>query len=44
MITLFALLALADSIDVDAGAALDESLAKYEAQIAASGAPDSGED
>ncbi|GAA0539339.1 MazG-like family protein [Halorubrum ejinorense] len=41
---LFALFALADSLDVDAGEALDESLAKYEERIEASGAPDSGED
>ncbi|WP_327052046.1 nucleotide pyrophosphohydrolase [Halomicrococcus gelatinilyticus] len=30
---LFALLAFADSLDVDAGAALDEALAKYEARL-----------
>ncbi|WP_435185158.1 nucleotide pyrophosphohydrolase [Halobellus sp. EA9] len=39
---LFALLALADELDVDAGAALDESLAKYEARIDETGAPGSG--
>ena len=46
VITLFALLALlplADSLEVDAGKAPDESLAKCEARIAASGAPNSGE-
>lgn len=40
---LFALLALADSVDVDAGEALDEALAKYEARIAESDGPGSGE-
>ena len=40
----FALLALADSLDVDAGEALNESLAKYEGRIEASGAPNSGEE
>ena len=30
---LFALLALADSLDVDAGSALDEALAKYESRL-----------
>ncbi|MFC7186750.1 MazG-like family protein [Halorubrum yunnanense] len=34
---LFALLALAETADVDAGDALDESLAKYEARIESSG-------
>lgn len=43
VITLFALLPLADSLEVDAGKAPDESLAKCEARIAASGAPNSGE-
>jgi hypothetical protein len=43
VITFFALLALADSLDVGAGEAPDESLAKCEARIAASGAPNSGE-
>lgn len=41
---LFALLALAESLDVDAGAALEESLAKYEARMeAGADAPGSGE-
>lgn len=40
---LFALLAVADSLDVDAGEALERSLAKYEARIAADGSPASGE-
>jgi NTP pyrophosphatase (non-canonical NTP hydrolase) len=39
---LFALLALAETADVDAGAALDESLAKYEARIDADGDAGSG--
>ena len=39
---LFALLALAETADVDAGDALDESLAKYEARIDASGDAGSG--
>ncbi|WP_144799817.1 MazG-like family protein [Halorubrum depositum] len=39
---LFALLALAEAADVDAAAALDESLAKYEARIDASGDAGSG--
>lgn len=41
--TLFALLALADELDVDAGDALDESLAKYEDRIADTGDAASGE-
>ncbi|MGB9965998.1 MazG nucleotide pyrophosphohydrolase domain-containing protein [Halobacterium hubeiense] len=40
---LFCLLALADELDYDAGAALDEALAKYEARIADSGTAGSGE-
>ena len=39
---LFALLALAERADVDAEAALDESLAKYDARIGSSG--DAGSD
>lgn len=38
---LFALLALADDLDVDAGAALSESLAKYERRVAEDGSPGS---
>ncbi len=41
--TLFALLAFADSVDVDAGAALGEALEKYERRLAASGSAGSGE-
>ncbi|MUV59261.1 MazG nucleotide pyrophosphohydrolase domain-containing protein [Halobacterium sp. CBA1126] len=40
---LFCLLALADELDYDAGAALDEALAKYEARIDDSGTAGSGE-
>ncbi|TKX58450.1 nucleotide pyrophosphohydrolase [Halorubrum sp. SS7] len=40
---LFALLALADAADVDADAALDESLAKYESRIESSGDAGSGQ-
>jgi NTP pyrophosphatase (non-canonical NTP hydrolase) len=40
---LFALLALADDLEVDAGAALEESLAKYEARMERDGTPASGE-
>lgn len=40
---LFALLALCESLDVDARTALAESLDKYEARIAETGAPDSAE-
>ncbi|SDY07783.1 MazG nucleotide pyrophosphohydrolase domain-containing protein [Halobellus clavatus] len=40
---LFALLALADELDIDAAAALEESIAKYEARIDDGGAPGSGE-
>ena len=38
---LFALLALAESVDVDAGDALDGALAKYERRIESSGGPGS---
>ncbi|ADQ67688.1 nucleotide pyrophosphohydrolase [Halogeometricum borinquense DSM 11551] len=38
---LFCLYALADELDVDAAAALDESVAKYEARIDDAGAPGS---
>ena len=40
---LFALLALADDLDIDAGAALEESLAKYESRIESIGGAGSGE-
>jgi len=40
---LFCLLALADELDYDAGAALDEALAKYEDRLAESGSAGSGE-
>jgi NTP pyrophosphatase (non-canonical NTP hydrolase) len=40
---LFCLLALADELDYDAGAALDEALDKYEARISDSGSAGSGE-
>ncbi|PSP76979.1 nucleotide pyrophosphohydrolase [Halobacteriales archaeon QS_1_68_20] len=40
---LFAVLALADSLDVDAGEALDEALAKYEERLADTGSAGSGE-
>ncbi|MFB6250351.1 MAG: MazG nucleotide pyrophosphohydrolase domain-containing protein [Halobellus sp.] len=40
---LFALLALAEELDIDAGAALDESLRKYETRIEDEGLPGSGE-
>ncbi len=39
---LFALLALADDLDVDADAALEESLAKYESRLDESGSAGSG--
>ncbi|WP_132058290.1 MazG nucleotide pyrophosphohydrolase domain-containing protein [Halorussus amylolyticus] len=39
----FALLALAESVDVDAGDALDTALAKYEDRLAATGEAGSGE-
>ena len=42
--TLFATLALCESLDVDCEAALDESITKYEDRIAADGSPDSGSD
>lgn len=40
---LFALLALADSLDVDAGAALEAAVEKYEQRIEATGSAGSGE-
>jgi NTP pyrophosphatase (non-canonical NTP hydrolase) len=40
---LFALLALAESLDVDAEEAVDEALAKYEARIEETGDAGSGE-
>ena len=40
---LFALLALCSDLDVDAGAALDESLAKYERRLDSTGAAGSGD-
>jgi NTP pyrophosphatase (non-canonical NTP hydrolase) len=40
---LFALLALAEELDLDAGDALEESLAKYENRAASSGTVGSGE-
>jgi len=40
---LFALLSVAESLDVDAEEALDEALAKYEARIEETGDPGSGE-
>src|SRR6056297_3329017 len=40
---LFSLLAVAESLDVDAETALDEALAKYEQRIEATGDPGSGE-
>ncbi|RKD94015.1 MazG-like family protein [Halopiger aswanensis] len=40
---LFALLALADSLEIDAGAALEEALAKYEDRLSESESPSSGE-
>jgi len=40
---LFALLALAEELDVDAEAALEESLTKYESRIEDDGSPGSGE-
>jgi len=41
---LFSLLALAESLDVDADAALEESIGKYERRMATSGGPGSDED
>lgn len=38
---LFALLALADGLDIDAGAALDTALSKYERRIESDGGPGS---
>lgn len=40
---LFALLALCESLEVDASAALDEALAKYEDRLEETGSPASGE-
>lgn len=40
---LFALLALADDLEIDAGAALEESLAKYEGRLDTTGSAGSGE-
>lgn len=40
--TLFALLALADALDVDASSALETALEKYEQRIEESGEPSSG--
>lgn len=40
---LFALLAAADSLDVDADEALDAALAKYDSRLAAGDDPSSGE-
>ena len=40
---LFALLALAESVDVDVGDALDEAIVKYEARLDEDGSPASGE-
>lgn len=39
---LFALLALAEAVDIDAGEALDTALGKYERRIDSSGRPASG--
>lgn len=41
--TLFALLALAEELDVDAGDALDTALAKYESRMKTEDDPSSGE-
>ncbi|WP_458206727.1 MazG nucleotide pyrophosphohydrolase domain-containing protein [Haladaptatus sp. NG-SE-30] len=40
---LFALLSLAESLDIDAGAALTEAMAKYESRIEATGEAGSGQ-
>jgi NTP pyrophosphatase (non-canonical NTP hydrolase) len=40
---LFALLAVAESVDVDAGEALDAALSKYETRLDETGSPASGE-
>jgi NTP pyrophosphatase (non-canonical NTP hydrolase) len=40
---LFALLAVAEQLDVDAGAAVDDALAKYERRLDDDGSPGSGE-
>ena len=39
---LFALLAVADALEIDAEAALEEALAKYETRMDADGSPGSG--
>lgn len=41
--TLFALLALAEELDVDAGEALDTALAKYESRLETQDDPSSGQ-
>ncbi|MCU4742549.1 MazG-like family protein [Halobacteria archaeon AArc-m2/3/4] len=41
--TLFALLALADSLEIDAGDALEDALAKYRDRLEETGSPGSGE-
>lgn len=40
---LFALLAVSEQLDIDAGAALDEALVKYESRVDDDGSPGSGE-
>jgi NTP pyrophosphatase (non-canonical NTP hydrolase) len=40
---LFSLLALSEALDVDAGAALDAAISKYDARIQEEGVPSSGE-
>ncbi|AEH35769.1 MazG nucleotide pyrophosphohydrolase domain-containing protein [Halopiger xanaduensis] len=40
---LFALLALADSLEIDAGEAIEEALEKYEERLAETDSPGSGE-
>lgn len=40
---LFALLAVAERVDVDAGDALEESLAKYESRLSEADSPGSGD-
>jgi NTP pyrophosphatase (non-canonical NTP hydrolase) len=40
---LFALLAVSEQLDIDAGAALDEALTKYESRVEDAGSPGSGE-
>lgn len=41
---LFSLLAVADAVDVDAGDALEEAIAKYESRIETTGDAGSGDD